>query len=344
MTQVRSSGVPDEVAAAGGSDDVVLSVRDLRAEVRSGERALPVVRGVSFDVRAGETVALVGESGSGKSVTALSVMGLLPDGLRVSGGSVELAGRDLLGLGERERRSVRGAGIAMIYQDPMTSLNPLMRVGAQLVEGLEAHGVRGGEARRRALEALADASLPQPERIARAFPHQLSGGQRQRVMIAMAVALRPKVLIADEPTTALDVTIQQQILALVDELRARTGVAVIWITHDLGVVARIADRVLVMYAGRVVESGFRRGLFRAPQHPYTAGLLASLPPMRGDERSPLPQIGGAPPDLAALPPGCAFHPRCPHRVERCDQEEPVLEPRGDGTARAACWVPRDRWT
>ena len=351
MTRVRQpdrpgNDAPDAGRAADGTgaDDIVLSIRDLRVEIadRHGDRTLPVVRGVSLDVRAGETVALVGESGSGKSLTALSVMGLLADGVQVTGGSVLLAGRDLLRLHDRDRRAVRGAEIAMIYQDPMTSLNPLMRVGAQIVEGLEAHGVRGAEARRRTLAALADVSLPHPERTARAYPHQLSGGQRQRVMIAMAVALRPKVLIADEPTTALDVTIQQQILALVDDLRRRTGLAVIWITHDLGVVARIANRVLVMYAGRVVETGTRHALFHAPQHPYTAGLVTSLPPMRGTERAPLTQIGGTPPDLATPPSGCPFHPRCRQRVERCDQDEPGLEPRGAGLA--ACWVPRDRWT
>ncbi|MGH3487978.1 MAG: ABC transporter ATP-binding protein [Actinopolymorphaceae bacterium] len=331
---------------------VVLSVRDLQASVpvaperrdastASRRRDVPVVRGVSFDVRAGETVALVGESGSGKSFTALAIMGLLPEGALVTGGSVRLGGRDLLTLDPRERRASRGAEIAMVYQDPMTSLNPLMRVGAQISEGLEAHGTRGSDARRRTLDALDEVSLPDPERIARAYPHQLSGGQRQRAMIAMAVALRPRVLIADEPTTALDVTIQQQILALVDSLSRRTGLGVVWITHDLGVVARIAKRVLVMYAGQLVESGPSRELFRAPHHPYTTGLLRSLPPMRGDERPPLPQIGGMPPDITALPSGCAFHPRCPQRVDRCVREEPELEQRS--ASLAACWVPRERW-
>ncbi|MEQ7010873.1 ABC transporter ATP-binding protein [Actinopolymorpha sp. B17G11] len=343
MTAGGVEGTTDAVGAAADADgEAVLAVRDLRASVSSGAgREVPIVRGVSFDVRAGETVALVGESGSGKSFTALALMGLLPDGARITCGSVRLGGRDLLGLDARARRASRGADIAMIYQDPMTSLNPLMRVGDQVVEGLEAHGTRGSAARRRTLDALAEVSLPDPERLARSYPHQLSGGQRQRVMIAMAVALRPRVLIADEPTTALDVTIQQQILTLVDSLARRTGLAVIWITHDLGVVARIARRVLVMYAGRLVESGPSRALFRTPQHPYTTGLLRSLPPMRGDERPPLPQVGGAPPDIAALPAGCAFHPRCPQRIDQCVREEPVLEQRG--TNLAACWVPRGRW-
>ena len=319
----------------------VLEVRDLQTVVRTGGRELPVVRGVSFDVGAGEAVALVGESGSGKSLTALSVMGLLPDAARVVGGSVRLDGRDLQALPESERRRTRGSQIAMVYQDPMTSLNPLMRVGAQVVESLEAHDVPRDEARRRAIEALGEAGLPRPERVARRYPHELSGGQRQRVMIAMAVALRPTVLIADEPTTALDVTIQQQVLALVDELRRATGMALVWITHDLGVVARVADRVLVMYAGQVVEAGATRDLYRAPQHPYTAGLLGSIPPMLGTERPDLLQIGGAPPDLARRPTGCAFHPRCPQRVDRCVEEEPVLGPRGSDLA--ACWVPREQW-
>jgi len=321
--------------------EALLSVRDLQTMVRSGGSDVPVVRGVSFDVAAGEAVALVGESGSGKSLTALSVMGLLPEAARVTGGTVRLAGEDIGSLDEAGRRKVRGSRIAMIYQDPMTALNPLMRVGAQVVEGLEAHGVRGAQARSRAIEALGEVGLPRPERLARSYPHELSGGQRQRVMIAMAVALRPQVLIADEPTTALDVTIQQQVLALADDLRRSTGMALVWITHDLGVVARIAERVLVMYAGRVVESGVARELFRAPQHPYTAGLLGSIPPVLGSERPPLPQIGGAPPDIGRLPSGCAFHPRCPQRVATCPEAEPALQRRDHDLA--ACWVPREKW-
>lgn len=321
--------------------ETVLSVRDLSTTVRTRGRELPVVRGVSFDVDAGEAVAVVGESGSGKSMTALSVMGLLPAAARMTGGSVRLAGRELTALDEGERRRVRGAEIAMIYQDPMTSLNPLMRVGPQVVEGLEAHGVRGADAKRRALEALGEVGLPRPDRLARSYPHELSGGQRQRVMIAMAVALRPKVLIADEPTTALDVTIQQQVLEVADGLRRRTGMALVWITHDLGVVARVAERVLVMYAGQVVESGAARDLFGRPQHPYTAGLLGSIPPVLGSARPALPQIAGAPPEPGSLPAGCSFHPRCPQRVRLCREQEPVLEPRGKDLA--ACWVPRERW-
>jgi ABC-type dipeptide/oligopeptide/nickel transport system ATPase component len=294
------------------SADPVLSVRDLHTVVGSGDSAVPLVRGVSFDLHAGEAVAMVGESGSGKSMSALSVTDLLPAGVRVSSGSVILAGRELTELDERARREVRGAEIAMIYQDPLTSLNPLMRVGAQVAEGLRAHGVAKEEARRRTVAALGEVGLPNPERLGRSYPHELSGGQRQRVMIAMAVAMRPKVLIADEPTTALDVTIQQQVLALVDELRRSTGMALLWITHDLGVVARIAERVLVMYAGKVVESASTKQLYAAPQHPYTAGLLGSIPPLIGE------------------------------RVEQCPTLEPPLEPRAADSA-AACWVPPERW-
>lgn len=318
-------------------NDVVLSVRELRTSARD----LPVVRGVSFDVTPGETVAIVGESGSGKSITALSIMGLLPDGVRVTNGSVRVDGVDVLGLDEPKRRQMRGSELAMIYQDPMTSLNPLMRVGAQIAEGLRAHGVPSSEADQRTVKALGDVGLPRPELIVKSYPHQLSGGQRQRVMIAMAVALRPRVLIADEPTTALDVTIQQQILALADEMRRELGLALVWITHDLGVVARLAHRVLVMYAGQVVEAGSTRALYRAPQHPYTAGLIGSIPPILGHERPPLPQIGGVPPVFSALPAGCPFHPRCPQVKDVCRSQPPALEPHGDGLA--ACWVPRDEW-
>ena len=317
----------------------LLRVEGLRTVVDSGGQKLAVVRDVSFTVESGETVALVGESGSGKTFTALSVMGLLPEAASVVAGEIRFAGQDLLTLPERQRRALRGAGVAMIYQDPMTALNPFRRVGSQIREALAAHGVTGHRAKDRMLEALTDVGLPNPERIARSYPHQISGGQRQRVMIAMALAMRPKLLIADEPTTALDPTIQQQILALVDELRRGIGLAVLWITHDLGVVARIADRVLVMYAGRVVESAPVDQLYATPQHPYTAGLLESIPTPRGTKRGPLPQIGGSPPEPGRLPPGCPYAPRCPQRIDQCGEREPELPPAGG----AACWVPRERW-
>ncbi|WP_030444710.1 ABC transporter ATP-binding protein [Actinocatenispora sera] len=320
----------------------VLEIQDLHAVVATDGGELPVVRGISLSIDAGEIVGLVGESGSGKSFTALSVLGLLPDGARVSAGRILVDGEDLLSLRAAERRTRRGGTVAMIYQDPMTALNPLMTVGAQIAEGLRAHGVDGAEAKKRTLSAIEEVGLPKPERIARSYPHRLSGGQRQRVVIASALALRPKVLIADEPTTALDVTIQQQILALVDELRVAHDLAVLWITHDLGVVARIANRVAVMYAGRIAEAAPTRGLFAAPQHPYSAALLASIPSPTDTVRGPLPQIGGAPPDLTALPAGCPFEPRCPQREPGCAVAEP--EPVRRGGADTACFVPRERWT
>jgi oligopeptide/dipeptide ABC transporter ATP-binding protein len=329
-------GLPDAVS------DPVLAVRDLTVDLDLFDAAHPVVEQVSFDVVAGETVALVGESGCGKSMTMLSVMGLQPDVARVTGGEVRYDGEDLLAAREERRRAVRGAEVAMVYQDPMTSLNPLMRIGDQIAEVLTAHGRSRREGHARAREVLAQVGIPRPERAARSFPHEFSGGMRQRVVIAMALALQPKVLIADEPTTALDVTIQQQIVALVGRLQAETGMAVVWITHDLGVVARIADRVLVMYAGNLVERAPTTELFAAPQHPYTAGLIASLPPVRGDDRPPLAQIPGAPPDPTAPPPGCPFHPRCPQAIDRCSQELPPMTVRG--VCAAACWVPPEEWT
>ncbi|WP_331772394.1 ABC transporter ATP-binding protein (plasmid) [Embleya sp. NBC_00888] len=319
----------------------LLTVRGLRTTVRSAGRPLEILRGVDLDVDRGETVAVVGESGSGKSFTALSVAGLLPSGAEITGGQVLLDGRDLVHLSEDERRTVRGAEIGMIYQDPMTSLNPVMRIGTQVTEGLRAHGWSKQDAFRRALEVLGEVGLPSPRSLMRLYPHQLSGGMRQRVLIACAIAPRPKVLIADEPTTALDVTIQQQILALVARLRDEYGLAVVWITHDLGVVARIADRVAVMYAGRIAELAPTRPLFADPQHPYTDGLLRSLPTPAHPHRAPLPQIGGTPISLSELPMGCPFAARCPHRRDRCAEEEPPLLHRSGSSA--ACWVPPQDW-
>jgi oligopeptide/dipeptide ABC transporter ATP-binding protein len=323
------------------TDPVVLRVRDLTVELDVAGGPAPVVSGVSFDVAPGETVALVGESGCGKSMTMLSVMGLHPPVARITGGSIDLGGEDLLRVPESRHRQLRGAEIAMVYQDPMTSLNPLMRIGDQIAEVFTAHGRPRRAGLERAVEVLAQVGIPRPERAVRAYPHEFSGGMRQRVVIAMALALRPKVLIADEPTTALDVTIQQQIITLVARLQAETGMAVVWVTHDLGVVARIADRVLVMYAGHLVEQAPTGSLFRSPQHPYTAGLLASLPPRRGDDRGTLAQIPGAPPDPSRPPSGCPFHPRCPQAVDRCRAELPPLTVRGDDAA--ACFVPPTDW-
>jgi oligopeptide/dipeptide ABC transporter ATP-binding protein len=301
------------------------------------------VRDVGFDVAAGETVGLVGESGSGKSMTMLSVAGLVPSPpARVVSGQVNFEGKDLLSLGEDGRRATRGSDIAMIFQDPMSSLNPLMRIGDQIAEGVRAHGSSKVDARRRTLEVLSQVGIPEPTRATRSYPHEFSGGMRQRVMIASALALSPKLLIADEATSALDVTIQQQIIELVRSLQRDTGMAVIWITHDMGVVARLAQRVMVMYAGHIVEQAPARHIFNAPEHPYTAGLLSSIPSLDDSTRAPLRQIGGTPPDPIEVPAGCPFTPRCPQRIERCSHEMPPMTERAEG-ARAACWVPPAKW-
>jgi oligopeptide/dipeptide ABC transporter ATP-binding protein len=324
------------------SGEALLVVDGLHTGVRTGSGPLEILRGVDLSVRAGETLAVVGESGSGKSFTALSIAGLLPTGATVTAGRVLLEGRDLVPLKESARRTVRGAAIGMVYQDPMSSLNPVMRIGKQVTEGLRAHGWSTVDARKRAVEVLDEVGLPSPAKLMRLYPHQLSGGMRQRVLIACAIAPRPRLLIADEPTTALDVTIQQQILELVARLRAEYGLAVIWITHDLGVVARIADRVAVMYAGRVVELADTRTMFASPRHPYTDGLLRSLPTPGDPHQAPLPQIGGVPVSLSNLPTGCPFAPRCPQRRDRCTTDEPpLLDP---GASHAACWVPPAEWT
>jgi oligopeptide/dipeptide ABC transporter ATP-binding protein len=320
----------------------VLSVRGLTTVLHLDGGPATIVDDVSFEVGAGETVALVGESGCGKSLTMLSVMGLHPvPPAEIVAGSVVLGGRDVVAMGEADRRAVRGAEMAMVYQDPMTSLNPLMRVGDQIAEVLRAHGRTREDALDRTIEVLAEVGIPRPARAARAYPHEFSGGMRQRVVIAMALALRPKVLIADEPTTALDVTIQQQIISLVARLREQLSMAVIWVTHDLGVVARVAQRVLVMYAGHVVEEGPTGTVFAAPEHPYTAGLLAAIPPVGGSDRHRLRQILGSPPDPASMPAGCPFAPRCPHAIDRCREGMPPLTDRAG--SRAACWVQPAEW-
>jgi oligopeptide/dipeptide ABC transporter ATP-binding protein len=318
----------------------LLEVRDLTVAAgrrRPGE----IVHGIDLTLRRGETIGVVGESGSGKSVTMLALMRLLGDPLRITHGAVRFQGRDLTALPEPEMRSLRGREIAMVYQDPMTSLNPLMRVGDQVLEALRVHGVDADAARARCLELFTRVGIPDPERTTRSYPHEFSGGMRQRVVIAMALALRPTLLIADEPTTALDVTIQQQILALVAELQRELGMTTIWVTHDLGVVARLVERVVVMYGGHVVEDAPVRQLFAAPQHPYTERLLASLPNPTDTDRPPLAQIPGRPPLPTEDVTGCAFRPRCPQAREACLQAPPLLE-RRDGLA--ACWVPVEEWT
>ncbi|HEY4889174.1 MAG TPA: ABC transporter ATP-binding protein [Candidatus Dormibacteraeota bacterium] len=321
--------------------EALLEVTDLRVVSSRRGGSQEIVRGVSFEVREGESVALVGESGSGKSLTMLAVMGLLGPGLSSPSGDVRFSGHELRGMPESRLRQLRGAEMAMIYQDPMTSLNPMMRIGDQVAESLTAHGVGGKEAALRARKELARVGIPDPDRTARAYPHEFSGGMRQRAMIATALVTGPKLLIADEPTTALDVTIQEQILALIRERQRGTQMATIWITHDLGVVAQLVTRVLVMYAGRIVEDAPVRELFAAPQHPYTAGLLASLPHAGDIERAPLAQIGGAPPAPGSVPQGCSFRPRCSQAVDKC-LEDPPLMPRH--ASLSACWVPREEWT
>jgi oligopeptide/dipeptide ABC transporter ATP-binding protein len=321
--------------------EALLEVRDLEVGL-DRRRDATIVRQVSFDVAPGEAVGIVGETGSGKSLSMLAVMGLLPPAVRRTGGEIFFEGRDLGALPARELRKLRGCEIAMVYQDPATSLNPLMTIGDQIEEALSAHGVPRAQARTRMYDALAQVGIPDPKRTARSYPHQFSGGMRQRAMIATALVLSPKLLIADEPTTALDVTIQQQILALVRRLQDETGMAIVWITHDLGVVARLVDRVVVMYAGHVVEQATTRELFRQPQHPYTAGLLASLPDPSDRSRAPLAQIAGTPPDATQAPPGCPFHNRCPQAIERCVSERPPLMARRGGSV-AACWVPPEAW-
>ena len=325
------------------SDDVpkepVLAVDGLSIGFQTRRGLLPAVRDLSFSVGSGEMLAIVGESGCGKSLTALALLGLIPPPGRVTGGTVRLEGRDLLALDEAALRRVRGARISMIFQEPMTALNPVLTVGEQIMEAiLEHEPVSRKAARERTLALLERVRIPDPERRFAEYPHRLSGGMRQRVMIAMALAGAPAVLVADEPTTALDVTIQAQILGLIDELRREQGTAVVFITHDLGVVSRYVDRVLVMYAGRKVEERDTRDLFADPLHPYTRGLIAAQPRAgagaAGAVRERLAEIPGTVPALAAMPPGCAFAPRCPLADERCVQAVPP--PRRAGSGLVAC--------
>jgi oligopeptide/dipeptide ABC transporter ATP-binding protein len=325
-----------------GNAEPLLSLRQVRIGTVHHGHSSEIVRGVDLQVLAGEKLGIVGESGSGKTLTVLSVLRLLPDPVRLLGGHIVFAGQDLSAWSEQRLGRIRGAEVAMVYQDPMTSLNPLLRVRTQIVETLVAHGTDHAGAEARSREVLAQVGLPDPDRVSRAFPHELSGGMVQRVMIAMALATSPRLLIADEPTTALDVTIQQQILELVEDIQARTGMAVVWVTHDLGVVARIVDQVVVMYAGRVVEQAPTRQLFARPSHPYTLALLGALPRPGTAHRQPLTQIGGIPPDPTRLAPGCPFRPRCPFAIDRCAEEEPPLIDRGFGSW-AACWRSPDDW-
>jgi oligopeptide/dipeptide ABC transporter ATP-binding protein len=316
----------------------ILSVDDLRVSFATEDGVVQAVDGVSFELAAGEVLAIVGESGSGKSVTAQTITGLTrATNARITG-SVNYRGRELDGLDDDQLRDVRGEQIAMVFQDPMCALNPVYRVGDQITEMIHAHrDISKNEARSRAVQLLRSVGIPNAERRVRDYPHEFSGGMRQRVMIAMALALEPDVLIADEPTTALDVTIQAQILALLDQLNRERDLAVILITHDLGVVAEIADRVLVMYAGQVVENATLDEIFYKPLHPYTWGLLGSIARLDQPRTARLAQIPGQPPSLLAPPSGCRFAPRCPHVFDECTALPP-LEARTGGTHLDRCWL------
>ena len=335
MTNETPNGMPSGTA----NGDAILQVKDLRISFRTHAGEVQAVRGATFDLRAGETLAIVGESGSGKSVAARSIMGLNPESNTiVRGGEILFGGEDLLKLSERRMQGIRGPKIAMVFQDPMTSLDPTMRVGPQITESLKKHlDMKGDAAKRRAVELLKLVGIPNPEYRLGQYPHQFSGGMRQRVVIAIALACDPKVLIADEPTTALDVTIQAQILELTRELQDRLGMSIILITHDLGVVASTAHRVAVMYGGRIVETGTVREIFYNPQMPYTWGLLASIPLPNADSSLELIPIPGTPPDATNPPKGCPFTSRCPYAMKVCGDEMP--EPTTFSPEHwAACWL------
>ncbi|MEA2300146.1 MAG: peptide/nickel transport system ATP-binding protein [Solirubrobacteraceae bacterium] len=313
------------MASAGQPREPLLEVADLEVSFRTEEGVVRAVDGVSFTVGRGEIVAVVGESGSGKSVTAMTLMGLTRGPNARFAGTAHLDGRELVRATDAELRRVRGAEIAMVFQDPMTSLDPVYRIGDQIVEQIRAHDekISKDRALERAVELMERVGIPHAADRIRSYPHEFSGGMRQRVMIAMALSCSPRLLIADEPTTALDVTIQAQILDELRHLRAETGTGIILVTHDLGVVADIADRILVMYAGRIVEQGTLDELFYDPQHPYAWGLLGSITRIDGDRRTRLPAIPGLPPSLMRPPAGCHFRPRCPHEFDRCQEVPPL---------------------
>jgi peptide/nickel transport system ATP-binding protein len=316
----------------------ILDIRNLRARIRGGSDRAFVIDGLDLSVGQGEVVALVGESGSGKTMTAYSILKLLPPTIEVVGGEISLGGSDVLGMDMKALRAVRGTKASIIFQEPMTSLNPLMTIERQIAEMLLVHNkASAATATARVIELLELVRMPDARRRAKQYPHNLSGGLRQRAMIALALACEPRLLIADEPTTALDVTIQQQILKLLLELRDRLGMAILLITHDLGVVAETADRVAVMYAGRVVEQGPVVDLLEAPRHPYTSGLLACLPTEDADLRDRLTEIPGLPPQPGSILQGCSYAPRCPRRTEICLAEAPAV--RDDGVSQFACHHP-----
>lgn len=316
----------------------ILEVKGLKTHFRTRSGTVKAVNGVSFDLEEGQTVGIVGESGSGKSVTSLSILRLLPSPpAEIIDGEILFGGQDLTDLDEREMRKIRGGQISMIFQDPISSLNPVMRIGAQLLEPINLHlGLKGEVAYNRAIELLRAVGIPDPERRFNGYPHEFSGGMRQRVMIAIAIAANPKILIADEPTTALDVTVQAQILELIGKLRRDLQTAVILITHDLGVVAGIADTILVMYAGHIVERAPTDELFANPRHPYTLGLLGSIPRLDDAGANELQTIPGAPPDMLSPPSGCPFQPRCPFAIEKCATFPPDFNV--GHKHKSACWV------
>jgi oligopeptide/dipeptide ABC transporter ATP-binding protein len=315
----------------------LLTVDDLSTVLFTRRGAVEAVRGVSFEVGQAETIGLVGESGCGKTMTALSIMGLLPSTGRIMCGQVVLKGRDLSGLTERQLSRIRGREMAMIFQDPMTSLNPVLRIGRQMTETLVHHeGLSKREARERAIELLDEVGIPAPRERLDDYPHQLSGGMRQRVMIAMATSCKPSLVIADEPTTALDVTVQAGILELFGKLQERHLMGIIWITHDLGVIAGLTEMVFIMYAGKIVERAPTDTLFQGPLHPYTRALLSCRPQIGGEPRTALPSIGGVPPNLVDPPQGCAFLERCPYGDDQCLEEPPFVGGR-NGQHQAACW-------
>lgn len=313
-----------------------LAVRDLTVRFHTGQSVVHAVNGFGFSVDRGQTIAIVGESGSGKSVTCLSVLGLLPSSAEVSG-SVRLEGRELLTLREAEARRVRGKDIGLVYQDPMAALNPVRTIGAQVCEPLRLHlGMSRRAARKRAAELLATVGIPSPERQLRSYPHEFSGGMRQRVVIAMAIACEPKVLLADEPTTALDVSIQAQILELLKSLTTELKLSLVLVSHDMSVVAGLADEVLVMYAGLVAEQGDALQVFEHAAHPYTRGLLNSIPDTTPDPDAALLGIPGQPPDMRTIPDGCPFMPRCAYAFDKCAQRPPLDVLGGDHSV--ACWL------
>jgi dipeptide transport system ATP-binding protein len=320
----------------------ILQVKDLHVSFKTYGGEVKAVRGVSFDLHKGETLAIVGESGCGKSVTSQSIMRLIPEPPgRIAGGEIIFKDKDLAKLKEPELRKIRGAQISTIFQDPMTALNPTITIGDQIMEGIRQHEhISRDEAKQKAIEMLALVGIPNPEIRLKQYPHQFSGGMRQRIVIAMALACEPDVLIADEPTTALDVTIQAQILERFRDIQKKTGVSIILITHDLGVVAQVADRIAVMYAGKIVELGTRREIFYQPQHPYTKGLLQSVPRL-DMEKGDLVSIPGTPPDLFAPPVGCAFSARCPFAMEVCDRVYPFQYQVSD-QHQVDCWLQDER--